>query len=166
MQPVALSPREALTQALRVRDQMTEGIGSRVGKNLFRPDLVHEGLEDCALCTVAPVAGDLRRGHAAQLSESPSAPNTSGPPQDPLRQRESKSRPTAIASITIPMTRAVKRKRNIYQHSTLACAVQCVCNVRSLSGATCHAQCDVLRVTSNACPSTLPRTDKAGRPHV
>ena len=53
----------------------------------------------------------LRRlGQVAQESGLPSGPEISGPPQEPRRQGRSKITPTAIMSMTNPMTPRTRRK--------------------------------------------------------
>jgi hypothetical protein len=53
----------------------------------------------------------LRRlGQLAQESGSPSGPVTSGPPQEPRKQGRSKITPTAMMSMTNPMTPSTSKK--------------------------------------------------------
>ena len=58
------------------------------------------------------VASELRYGHHEQRSDL-SDPSSSRPPQDPVRHPRRNRTPTAIRSITTPMTATVNRKRDI-----------------------------------------------------
>ena len=57
----------------------------------------------------APASRALRIGQVAQVSDSPSAPSTSGPPQDPRRQRPVSMTPIDIASMIRAKAARVRR---------------------------------------------------------
>ena len=87
---------------------------------------VRVGLRDArvGLCAKAPetargtrhpsVAADpLRWGQVAHASDSPSEPVTSGPPQEPRRQRPSSITPIAMIAMTIAIAPNVSRNTAI-----------------------------------------------------
>ena len=63
------------------------------------------------------------RGQAAQASEPPSGPSTSGPPQEPRRQRPSSNTPIAMIAMTIAIPPNVNRNTAIGPIVTLQAAV-------------------------------------------
>ncbi len=59
------------------------------------------------------VTSVFRRGQVAQASDSPAVPVTSGPPQEPRKQRPLKTTPTAMIAMTIAMPPRVSRNSAI-----------------------------------------------------
>lgn len=59
------------------------------------------------------VASISRCGQVAHASDSPAGPVTSGPPQEPRRQRPSSMTPTAMIAMTIAIPPRVSKNRAI-----------------------------------------------------